>query len=447
MTQAVPTSVRKIRPDLQGMRTLAVGLVIIYHLFPSRLPGGFIGVDIFLVISGYLIIGSLTSGFSKTGRVDLLTFYARRIRRLLPASTVVLLSVMIATVVVLPQSRWQEVARDVVASALQIQNWNQALGATSYEAAGALASPVQHFWSLAVEEQFYLVIPLLLLLAVTCGRFLKMNAKAASLWFLVFLSAASLAHSIVLSIQNHDIAYFATTTRMWELALGGMAAIVLDAVRINYFVQLMSGWCGLTMIIAAGLLFDTSMAFPGYIALLPVVGTLMLIVSGAPTRSGPEIGGCRFSRLLSWRPVTYLGDISYSLYLWHWPVIVFYILIKGHEPGVVGGAGILALSLVLASLSYHFVEQRFRFGKPFAQAGGRRYRPKVGNRTAYGMAGSLILVSCVSAVAPWAVVQVKTLQFEVQSGSHEYPGLWHLMRIDQLMCRRVYQLSLIRLLP
>lgn len=422
MKQESPTQARTKRLDLQGLRTLAVGLVIIYHLFPGKLPGGFIGVDIFLVISGYLIVGSLVRDLAKTGTVKLGTFYARRIRRLLPASTVVLVSVMVASVIVLPQSRWQEVARDVVASALQVQNWNQAFGSTSYESAGELVSPVQHFWSLAVEEQFYLVIPLMLLVAVAGGRKIKLDAKRSALWFLVVLSAASFVHSVMFSFQNHDIAYFATTTRMWELALGGLTALAFSSLRLSSLAQVVAGWIGVAMVLVSAVSFQTTMAFPGYIALLPVVGTVLIIVAGAPAKSGYDLSRFGFSRVLSLRPVTYLGDISYSLYLWHWPVIVFYILLKGHQPGVVGGASILALSLVLASLSYHLIEQRFRFGKPTVQTGGRRFRPRIGNRSAYGLAACLIVLSCISAAGPWSVVQMKLVQAVSETASPDYPG-------------------------
>ncbi|MEV8181626.1 acyltransferase family protein [Specibacter sp. NPDC078692] len=422
MKQGSSTQARNKRLDLQGLRTLAVGLVIVYHLFPGKLSGGFIGVDIFLVISGYLIVGSLVRELANTGTVKLATFYARRIRRLLPASTVVLLSVMVASVLVLPQSRWQEVARDVVASALQIQNWNQAFGSTSYESAGELVSPVQHFWSLAVEEQFYLIIPLMLLLAVLCGRKVRLDAKSSALWFLVILSAASFVHSVVFSFQNHDIAYFATTTRMWELVLGGLTALVFSSLRLSSLAQLVAGWMGLAMVLVSAVSFQTTMAFPGYIALLPVIGTVLIILAGAPAKSGYELNRFGFSRVLSLRPVTYLGDISYSLYLWHWPVIVFYILLKGHHPGVGGGAGILTLSLVLASLSYHLIEQRFRSGKPSVQAGGRRFRPRVRNHSAYGLAACLIVVSCLSAAWPWSVVQLKSVQAVPETASADYPG-------------------------
>ncbi|ALE06664.1 acyltransferase [Arthrobacter sp. ERGS1:01] len=422
MSGPAPTATPKVRRDVQGLRTLAVGLVVLYHLFPEKLTGGFVGVDIFLVISGFLIVGSLVRGATATGTINLATFYARRIRRLLPASTAVLLAVMGASVLVLPQSRWQDVSRDIVASALQVQNWNQAFGSASYEAAGELVSPVQHFWSLAVEEQFYLVIPLLLLAAVFLGRLMKQSARTACLWFLAVLCAASLVHSVLFSGSNHDLAYFATTTRMWELGLGGIAALVLPSIQFTPALRVAAGWAGLGLVALGACTFTTAMAFPGYIALVPVLGTILMIFAGMGADPGTAPGPASLSYYLSLRPVTYIGDISYSLYLWHWPVIVFYILLQGHQPGLVGGAGLLALSLVLAALSHRFIEQRFRYGKPFRRNSGRRFPTRVRNRSAYGLAAVLVAVSCAAAVGPWSVVAEKTIQLVQLDNDPNYPG-------------------------
>lgn len=163
MKRGIRTATHPARPDIQGLRALAVGLVVIYHLRPEALAGGFIGVDVFFVISGFLIIGSLARETAKHGSVSILAFYARRIRRLFPASAAVLAAVLLGTVLLLPQSRWQGISADVIFSLLQVQNWHQALSAVSYAGATEAVSPLQHFWSLAVEEQFYLVIPLFFL--------------------------------------------------------------------------------------------------------------------------------------------------------------------------------------------------------------------------------------------------------------------------------------------
>lgn len=411
----------KQRLDIQGLRTLAVGLVIVYHLFPGILPGGFVGVDVFFVISGFLIVGSLVREVMKTGRVNLLAFYARRIRRLLPAATAVLLATMAATVLLLPQGRWQGVARDVVMSSLQVQNWNQAFSSASYEGATAMVSPVQHYWSLAVEEQFYIVIPLLLVAAAACSRLLKRGKEIACLALLAAITVASFVHSVLFSASSHDIAYFATTTRMWELGLGGILAIIIPKISVRAFPAAVAGWTGFAMVVVSAVAYSTKMQFPGWVALVPVVGTMLIIGAGSGLASTPAVYS--LARILSLRPMTYVGDISYSLYLWHWPVIVFYVFLLGRAPGFYHGAVILAISMILAVLSYKFIEQPLRHGSPVKTPAGRRFnKATVPYRTAYMLGASLLVLSCLTAWAPWTVVQAKADAQNSATDVVDYPG-------------------------
>lgn len=189
-----------------------MGLVIVYHIWPQVLPGGFVGVDVFFVILGFLIVRSLVREVEATGRVSVRSFYAKRIRRLLPAASLVLLATLAAMVLLLPQSRWQSISFDVIMAALQVQNWKQAFGSGSYEGATALVSPVQHYWSLAVEEQFYLVVPLCLLAAAALARKSGLPRTTACLYLIVALSAVSFVHSIAFLAADQDVAYFATST-------------------------------------------------------------------------------------------------------------------------------------------------------------------------------------------------------------------------------------------
>jgi len=201
------------------LRALAVGLVVVYHLRPSLLPGGFVGVDVFFVISGFLIIGTLTNEIRRTGRLGLLDFYARRIRRLLPAASVVLLATVAFTLTVLPISLWPSILREVAASSLDVQNWALAILSTDYAHATVGASPVQHFWSLSVEEQFYLLIPLVLLLGAKFAANRKIGPVRSAFVGVALVTIASLAFSIVYTPAAHIPAYFVTPTRMWSWAL------------------------------------------------------------------------------------------------------------------------------------------------------------------------------------------------------------------------------------
>ncbi|MBG0739425.1 acyltransferase [Paeniglutamicibacter antarcticus] len=421
MTDQTSRRPSKQRLDIQGLRTIAVGMVIVYHLFPVLLPGGFVGVDVFFVISGFLIVGSLVREAVKTGQIRLLAFYARRIRRLLPAATAVLLTTMAATVVLLPQGRWPSVAKDVMLSALQVQNWNLALGSTSYANATAIVSPVQHYWSLAVEEQFYIVIPLLLMAAAVFAHLFKRGKEMTCLGVLAVITVASFIHSVVFSASNHDIAYFASTTRMWELGLGGVLAILMPKFSLRRTSGVVAGWTGFALVGISAVVYTTTMQFPGSIALVPVAGTMLIIAAGSNSLWVPA----RYSltSLLGLSPITYIGDISYSLYLWHWPIIVFYVFRLGHPLRMHDVIVILALSIVLAVLSYKYIEQPLRHGQPIRTPAGRRFnRALVPHRTAYVLGAALLALSCTAALGPWLIVQDKIEQNNRVINAVDYPG-------------------------
>ncbi|MGO4803636.1 acyltransferase family protein [Arthrobacter sp. 2MCAF15] len=404
------------------MRTLAVGAVILYHVWPDLLPGGFVGVDVFFVISGFLIVGSLVQELARTGRIRLSVFYAKRIRRLLPASSTVLLATILGAVVLLPQNRWQSISVDVVMSALQVQNWHQAFSVDSYAAATALVSPVQHFWSLAVEEQFYLVIPVILLagVAVTVKR--RFRIETISLWILAAVSLASFIHSVAFSSSQHDMAYFATSTRMWELGAGGIGALLIPKLRLRPVPDWLSGWIGFGLIVYSAVAFSVAMDFPGSIAVVPVAGTLLLLTAGSSVSAGAGPGTYSVTRVLSLRPVTYIGDLSYSLYLWHWPVVVVYVFHLGRAPGIIQGTAMVAISLALAVASYHLVEQKFRHGARSPQAPSRAGRWDSVRRNAFVLAACLTVAASLAALAPWAVVEAKSQQLNAALNLREYPG-------------------------
>jgi peptidoglycan/LPS O-acetylase OafA/YrhL len=351
------------RPDVQGLRALAVSMVVIYHLYPSLLPGGFAGVDVFFVISGFLITGHLLREYRKTGTVSLVGFWGRRARRLLPAAVLVLAVTWVVSLLVLPSTQLPETAAQVRASALYFQNWQLASDAVDYLKSADAVSPVQHFWSLSVEEQFYLAWPLLFLLAAVCGaRTLKRSAGSQPVPFgrivlaclALALTLGSLGYSAWETKANPAAAYFVTTTRIWELGVGGLLALLPARVARPLGRQGWLGWAGLAMAVASAFVLRASSAFPGVIALLPVGGTALLIACGsARARYGP-------ARLASLPPLVFIGGISYSLYLWHWPLIVLWTSYWGHPVNAITGPLLAADAVLLAWLTKMGVEDRVR---------------------------------------------------------------------------------------
>lgn len=350
----------RFRPEIQALRALAVSLVVIFHIWPSMLSGGFIGVDVFFVISGFLITSHLLREADTTGRVSLSAFWARRIRRLLPSALTVLLASVAALIVVLPHGVWLRTLREIAASALYVQNWLLAADSIDYMAATNTPTLVQHFWSLSVEEQFYVAWPLLLLAALGLCRVLRLPAGSHR-WALfatvLILAGTSLAWSIAATRADQASAYFVTTTRAWELAAGALLAFVprIEAIGTatgpRRYLQPLLGWVGLALILIAAVRFDGATAFPGYSAIMPVLGTVLVIFAGYS--SHPR----HLSSIATFAPIRFLGTQSYTLYLWHWPVIICAGQITGRAPNHREGVLIIAISILLAWLTTRFVER------------------------------------------------------------------------------------------
>ncbi|MFF5181058.1 acyltransferase family protein [Micromonospora sp. NPDC000316] len=341
------------RGDVEGLRALAVVLVLVGHASQQLVPGGFVGVDVFFVISGFLITGLLVAEVDRTGRLSLIGFYGRRAKRLLPAAVVVLIGTLLLTFAFLPRTRWSATGWDVVFSGLYAMNWRLAEQSVDYLAANRAPSILQHFWSLGVEEQFYLVWPLLLAAAVWFGR--RRYARTGYLLAaLTLVAVPSFAWSIWLTEDNPARAYFVTTTRMWELALGGFLALLAGHLqRLPRLAAAALAWCGLVAIVASAVLLSESSAFPGYLALAPTLGTAAVIAGGVAA------GGVGPAVLLALGPVRAVGAISYSLYLWHWPLLVVAEARFG-ELTTVTGLAVAAFAVVPAALTYRFVENPIR---------------------------------------------------------------------------------------
>ncbi len=337
--------------EIQGLRALAVLLVIAFH--GKFLSGGFIGVDIFYVISGYLITGLLLRELKETGSISLSNFYARRIKRLLPSTFLVLISTAVISFVVMPSSARSNLGRNIVAAALYVSNYVFAWWQNDYQNLGATPSPIIHFWSLAVEEQFYLLWPLLILIAARNGRSSRIFKVLAAVTF------SSFVLSFFATAKFPIWSFYSLPTRAWELGLGALVVFARDLpIKINRLRW--SSWLAFVAIFAAAFAFDENTPFPGRAALLPTLAAalLLFVLSDLPAA---------LSRILNLRLIQWIGDISYPLYLWHWPALVLPIYVIHAPLSILQRLGAIALTFILAGLTHRYVENPLRHvHKPFS---------------------------------------------------------------------------------
>ncbi|MFC4562549.1 acyltransferase family protein [Nocardiopsis mangrovi] len=321
------------------MRAVAVLLVAAYHIWFGRVSGG---VDVFLLLTGFLITGSLLRGVERDGRVRPVAFVTRMIRRLSPAAGAVLAAVLAGSWLVLPRPEWRGTIAEVVASALYYQNWRLAAHSVDYLAREG-ASAVQHFWSLAVQGQFYLVWPLLVGAAALAARRTGLPLRPVLAAALAAVFAGSLWYSVSVTASDPEWAYFDSGARMWEPALGGLVALLPRRPFLPAGVRAVLGWAGLVALAGCGVLVGGSAAFPGYAALWPTGAAVLVILAGT---TGLPWGA---DRLLSWSPLGRVGDLAYPLYLWHWPLLVFHLeMTEQATAGPLGGLVVLGAAAALA---------------------------------------------------------------------------------------------------
>jgi peptidoglycan/LPS O-acetylase OafA/YrhL len=342
------------RTDIQALRAVAVLAVVVNHLWPEGLTGGYVGVDVFFVISGFLISSHLCREITQTGRVRLGRFYARRVRRLLPAAFLVLGFCVVAAYFLLPYPRWAATAQHAIASALYAENWLLAAESVNYSAADAAASLEQHYWSLSVEEQFYLVWPLLLVLLF------KVRQRRAQAVGVVAVGAASFVYCVYLTQHASSQAYFVTPVRIWEFAIGALVALAGARLVLPARFAGFASFAGLAMIIGSAFVYDHTTPFPGYLALVPTVGTGLVIVAGNHAARQWH------TALTAARPVQWLGSVSYSLYLWHWPLIMVAPFVVGQVLTTPYRLAVLAVSVVLAYGTKVLVEDQGMSWRPLA---------------------------------------------------------------------------------
>jgi peptidoglycan/LPS O-acetylase OafA/YrhL len=337
-------SQRERNPQIQALRALAAVLVLVYHA--QWLDGGYIGVDIFYVISGFLITGILVRELDTTNSISLVSFYARRTKRLLPASFLVIFVTGIAGYILLPASMREAFGRDLIAASTYISNFFFALWENDYQNLNSTPSPFIHFWSLAVEEQFYLFWPFFILLLFRLGK------RRAVLYGIVATLIGSFLFSLYLTEHAPIWAFYILPTRAWELAAGALLVFLPELKKMRPVIALSS----LVVILTATKIFDEATPFPGTAALAPVIATVLLLAS----RSNwpPTLNVVAKSRATQW-----LGAISYPLYLWHWPVLVIPAIYLGEELNTLQVIALLSLTVALAGLTHKFVEVPLRDAK------------------------------------------------------------------------------------
>ncbi|MGY1551681.1 acyltransferase family protein [Microbacterium sp. A588] len=377
-------------PHVQGLRAIAVLFVVLYHFWPGRLSGGYVGVDVFFVISGFLITAHLVRELTSTGTVKLGQFWARRARRLLPASLLVLLfcAIVVSVPYLTPTSALPAELKEIIASTFYVENWFLAFNSADYLALTGEPTTVQHYWSLSLEEQFYVLWPLLMLLAawVAVKWFSGARLRAVTI-AIAIVSVASLIFCIVFTITDPAPAYFVTFTRMWQFGVGALIALV-PMLRVQHPVlSFVLGWGGILALLYTALRFDGQTPFPGYMALLPTLGAGAIIAASNTDRWWYP------TRLLAVRPMRFTGDISYSLYLWHWPLIVIAPSLPFWGLTIYHRVALLGICFVLAWLTKRFVEDPMRSWKPLTAR-----RPRV---TLWAALVAMILVAG-TAAGGWA---------------------------------------------
>jgi len=346
---------RQFLPEIQVLRAVAVLLVVVYHFWPGTLTGGFVGVDAFFVISGYLITSHLFREADRTGTVKLWAFYARRARRLLPASILVLLFVAAGTFL-LPTDLWTSTAHEVTASGFYVQNLWLASKAVTYSASNDVATPVTHYWSLSAEEQFYLVWPgLIILSCLAARRWLGGRTTTTVGVTLLLVTVGSFAFSVWATQAHRAAAYFITPTRAWEFGAGALVVLLMRKWVPSLVLARVLRYLGMVGLLASAWFYSGATPFPGYAAAWPIIATAAVIVAGDTGRADPS------DRVFRLRPVQWLGDVSYSVYLWHWPLLVFAPYVLSHPLRTPELLALLVICLGISGLSKRYVEDATRF--------------------------------------------------------------------------------------
>ncbi|MFD9626220.1 acyltransferase family protein [Peribacillus muralis] len=352
MNQKLINIESKFRPEIEGLRVVAALLVAVYHIWFNRVSGG---VDVFFVISGFLITTSIVSTINRTGEFRFLPYVTKLMKRLLPSVFFILAIVLILSWFLLPKSILDKTIHEVFASMFFYQNWQLAFSSTDYLDSSQMKTPVEHFWALSIQGQFYIIWFLVftfVLILIKKYKLTKVKKLINTILGILFVS--SFIYSIYLTSVNQPWAYFITMTRVWEFALGSLLCINLSSIKINKYVATVMGWLGLIGLILTGIVFNVSEMFPGYIALWPMTCALFIVLSGTcDTRFG-------IKRFLGSPVMVKLGGIAFGIYLWHWVLLEFYRYNVQDTPGFIVGCIIIISSIALSFLMTKFIEEPIR---------------------------------------------------------------------------------------
>ncbi|QSB06089.1 acyltransferase family protein [Natronoglycomyces albus] len=416
--EGIATPKRFHIPEIEGLRGIAIVLIVIFHVWFNRVSGG---VDVFFLLSGFLITLSLIRAAERPGGTDIGRYLSRLVRRITPPALIVLAGVVVMAIIWLPKSRWGDTFGDVLSSAFFIANWRLAENSVDYLASQNSASMVQHYWSLGVQAQFYLLWPLVISAAILAVKLLgdrvpglTLRRAAAVTIGLVFV--ASFAWSLHQTATDQTYAYFDTRARLWEFALGGLLFLALPYLRCGRRWAAILAWLGIAALVSCGIVF-TGAEFPGFAALVPTLGGAA-IIAAAVAQPHTTAGS-----LLRSAPLQRLGQLSFSLYLWHWPVLVTYLVMTGEErPGLLSGLGIVAVSILLAQGTHLLLEVRL-------PATG------IGQKTVRGgfALGATCLVVVMLAVTAWfSIIEGERKRIEALSAdAANYPGAQQLANTAQ----------------
>ncbi|UQW97788.1 acyltransferase [Rummeliibacillus sp. G93] len=346
---------RKFRPEIEGLRIVAALLVAIYHIWFGKVSGG---VDVFFVVSGFLITTSIISTINKTGEFKFWPYISKLMKRLFPLAFIIITVILVLSIFFLPLTIFDKTLKEAISSMFYYQNWQLAISNTDYLDANQMKSPLEHYWAMSIQGQFY-IIWFILFTCILFGikKYNLSNGRRLVNLVLGFIFVVSFVYSIYLTKVNQPLAYFITFTRVWEFALGGLLCINLSRIKIPNIAAEIIGWIGLIGLILTGALFNVSTMFPGYIAAWPMTCALLIILSGnKETKYGVK-------NFLAMPIMIKLGGVSFGIYLWHWVLLSFYKYNISENPGIISGILIIALSIVLSFITTKYIEAPIRNAK------------------------------------------------------------------------------------